>query len=326
MSFPTVRMRRLRATQALREIMNDIELNPSDLVCPIFVDEKAKNPIPINSMPAYYRLPLNQVVDEARQTLEQGVKSVILFGVPSKKDESGSGAFDENGVVQKAIYNLKKEFDDTLVVISDVCLCEYTSHGHCGIVKNGKIQNDSTLAVLQKVAVSHANAGADIVAPSAMMDGQVQFIREGLDDAGFDQTAILAYSAKFASSFYGPFREAVESKPQFGNRKTYQLSYRNPREALREMELDINEGADMLMVKPAMAYLDIIHAAKTKFGVPLAAYNVSGEYAMLKAAAQNGWIDEKAAIYEILSSIKRAGADLIITYFAKDVKSWLNVT
>ncbi|MGF3522217.1 MAG: porphobilinogen synthase [Candidatus Bathyarchaeia archaeon] len=326
MSFPTVRMRRLRATQALREIMSDVKVDPSDLVYPIFVDEKAKNPIPIGSMPDYYRLPLNQVVDEARQILEQGVKSVILFGVPSKKDETGSGAFAENGVIQKAIYTLKKEFGDTLVVISDVCLCEYTSHGHCGIVENHKIQNDSTLEVLQKVAVSHANAGADIVAPSAMMDGQVQLIREGLDDAGFDQTAILAYSAKFASSFYGPFREAVESKPQFGNRKTYQLSYRNPREALREMELDINEGADILMVKPAMAYLDIIHAAKTKFSVPLAAYNVSGEYAMLKAAAQNGWIDEKAAICETLNSIKRAGADLIITYFAKDVKSWLNAT
>jgi porphobilinogen synthase len=306
--------------------MSDVKVDPSDLVYPIFVDEKAKNPIPIGSMPDYYRLPLNQVVDEARQILEQGVKSVILFGVPSKKDETGSGAFAENGVIQKAIYTLKKEFGDTLVVISDVCLCEYTSHGHCGIVENHKIQNDSTLEVLQKVAVSHANAGADIVAPSAMMDGQVQLIREGLDDAGFDQTAILAYSAKFASSFYGPFREAVESKPQFGNRKTYQLSYRNPREALREMELDINEGSDILMVKPAMAYLDIIHAAKTKFSVPLAAYNVSGEYAMLKAAAQNGWIDEKAAICETLNSIKRAGADLIITYFAKDVKSWLNAT
>jgi len=319
-------MRRLRTTTALREIISEVELNPRDLVYPIFVDEKAKNPIPIKSMPSYYRLPLNQVVNEARQILEQGVKSIILFGVPSKKDDAGSEAFADNGVVQRAIRNLKKEFGDELVVISDVCLCEYTSHGHCGIAKNGKIQNDSTLEVLQKVAVSQANAGADIVAPSAMMDGQVQLIREGLDDAGFDQTAILAYSAKFASSFYHPFREAVESTPQFGNRKTYQLNYRNAREALREMELDINEGADILMVKPAIAYLDIIHAAKAKFNIPLAAYNVSGEYAMLKAAAQNGWIDEKIAICEILSGIKRAGADLIITYLAKDVKSWLSST
>ncbi|MCX8150700.1 MAG: porphobilinogen synthase [Candidatus Bathyarchaeota archaeon] len=326
MSFPSVRMRRLRTTIALREITNEVELNPTDLVYPIFVDESAKNPLPIRSMPGYYRLPLNQVVKEARQTLEQGVKSIILFGVPSKKDELGSEAFSENGIVQRAIRNLKKEFGDTLVVISDVCLCEYTTHGHCGIVKDGKIQNDLTLKVLQKVAISHAKAGADMVAPSAMMDGQVRLIREGLDDTGYEQTAILAYSAKFASSFYGPFREAVESTPQFGNRKTYQLNYRNSREALREMELDLDEGADILMVKPAIAYLDIIHAAKAKFNVPLAAYNVSGEYAMLKAAAQNGWIDERVSIYETLIGIKRAGADLIITYFAKDVKSWLNTT
>ncbi len=319
-----MRMRRLRRTPLLREMVKEVKLHPSDLVYPIFVDENAKAPVPIKSMPGYSRLPLNQVVAEAKKTLEQGVKAVILFGIPTKKDEAGSEAFAENGVVQKAIRNLKKQFGDELAVIGDVCLCEYTNHGHCGIVKNGEVQNDPTLETLQKVAVSQAKAGADIVAPSAMMDGQVQLIREGLDDAGFDQTAILAYSAKYASSFYGPFREAAESTPQFGNRKSYQLDYGNPRESVREMELDVNEGADIIMVKPALAYLDIISLAKSKFNVPIAAYNVSGEYSMLKAAAQNGWIDEKAAVLEMLTGIKRAGADLIITYFAKDVKSWLN--
>lgn len=323
-SFPSVRLRRLRRTPLLREIVKEVTLQPSDLVYPIFIDENAKAPVPIKSMPGYSRLPLNQVVAEAKKTLEQGVKAVILFGIPTKKDEAGSEAFAENGVVQKAIRNLKKQFGDELAVIGDVCLCEYTNHGHCGIVKNGEVQNDPTLETLQKVAVSQAKAGADIVAPSAMMDGQVQLIREGLDDAGFDQTAILAYSAKYASSFYGPFREAAESTPQFGNRKSYQLDYGNPRESVREMELDVNEGADIIMVKPALAYLDIISLAKSKFNVPIAAYNVSGEYSMLKAAAQNGWIDEKAAVLEMLTGIKRAGADLIITYFAKDVKSWLN--
>lgn len=324
MSFPSVRMRRLRRTPLLREIVNEVKLHPSDLVYPIFIDETAKTPVPIKSMPGYSRLPINQVVEAARQTLEQGVKAVILFGIPSKKDETGSEAFAENGVVQKAIRSLKKEFGDELAVISDVCLCEYTSHGHCGIVKDCQVLNDPTLGLLQKVAVSHAQAGADIVAPSAMMDGQVQLIREGLDDAGFDQTAILAYSAKYASSFYGPFREAAESTPQFGNRKGYQLGYGNLSESIREMELDLNEGADILMVKPALAYLDILHIAKSKFNVPIAAYNVSGEYSLIKAAAQNGWIDEKAVILETLTAIKRAGANLIITYFAKDVKSWLN--
>lgn len=324
MSFPSVRMRRLRRTPLLREIVNEVKLHPSDLVYPIFIDENAKTPVPIKSMPGYSRLPINQVVGAARQTLEQGVKAVILFGIPSKKDETGSEAFAENGVVQKAIRSLKKEFGDELAVISDVCLCEYTSHGHCGVVKDGQVLNDPTLGLLQKVAVSHAQAGADIVAPSAMMDGQVQLIREGLDDAGFDQTAILAYSAKYASSFYGPFREAAESTPQFGNRKGYQLGYGNLSASIREMELDLNEGADIIMVKPALAYLDLIHIAKSKFNVPIAAYNVSGEYSLVKAAAQNDWIDEKAVILETLTAIKRAGANLIITYFAKDVKSWLN--
>jgi porphobilinogen synthase len=324
MSFPTVRMRRLRRTPALRDMMHKVRLHPSNLIYPVFVDENAQAPIPIESMPSYSRLPIQNVVDEVRQTVEQGVKAVILFGVPSKKDETGSEAFAADGIVQKAIRSLKNEFGDELVVVTDVCLCEYTTHGHCGVVKNGEIANDVTLGILQKVAASHAQAGADIVAPSGMMDGQVRFIREALDDAGFSQVGIMAYSAKYASCFYGPFRDAAECTPKFGDRKSYQMGYGNPQEALREMELDIGEGADIIMVKPALAYLDVINLAKSKFNAPIAAYNVSGEYAMVKAAAKIGWIDEKAAILEILTGIKRAGTDLIITYFAKDVRSWLN--
>jgi len=299
-------------------------IHPSDLVYPIFVDENAKKPVPINSMPGCFRLPLQEVVNEARKTLDNGIKAMLLFGVPSKKDDVGSAAFAEDGVIQKTVKLLKEEFGDDIVVITDVCLCEYTNHGHCGIVKDGKVDNDSTLEVLGKVAVSHAQAGADIVAPSSMMDGQVKHIRSALDDAGFKDVAIMAYSAKYASCFYGPFREAAESKPKFGDRKSYQMSYGSQNEALREIELDIIEGADIVMVKPALAYLDIIHLAKSRFTVPIAAYNVSGEYAMVKAAAKLGWIDEKAAIFEILTGIKRAGADIIITYFAKEVAPWLN--
>ncbi len=324
MSFPTVRMRRLRRTAALREILNQINLQPSNLIYPIFVDESIKKPVEIESMPGYSRLPLGQVAEEGKQALDQGVKSVLLFGIPTKKDEAGTSAFAKNGIIQKAIDELKKTYGEELVVIGDVCLCEYMSHGHCGLVKDGVVLNDQTLEVLGKVAVSQAEAGADIVAPSAMMDGQVGAIREALDDEGFDQVPIMAYSAKYASGFYGPFREAAESTPKFGSRRTYQMSQGSQEEALREMELDLNEGADMIMVKPALAYLDIIGLAKENFNVPIVAYNVSGEYSMVKAAAQNGWIDEKTVIREILTGIKRAGADLIITYFAKDAKSWLN--
>jgi len=299
-------------------------IHPSDLVYPIFVDENTKKPVPINSMPGCFRLPIQEVLNEARKTLENGIKAVLLFGVPSKKDDVGSAAFAEDGVIQKTVKLLKEEFGDDIVVITDVCLCEYTNHGHCGIVKDGKVDNDSTLEVLGKVAVSHAQAGADIVAPSSMMDGQVKHIRSALDDAGFKDVSIMAYSAKYASCFYSPFREAAESKPKFGDRKSYQMGYGSQDEALREIELDIIEGADIVMVKPALAYLDMIHLAKSRFTVPIAAYNVSGEYAMVKAAAQLGWIDEKAAIFEILTGIKRAGADIIITYFAKEVAPWLN--
>ena len=322
MSFPSVRMRRLRKSQAMRRMLQKVRLHPSDLVYPVFVDETIQKPTTIDAMPNYYRLPIHQVAGEVGRAVEQEIKAVILFGIPEKKDEMGSGAFADDGGVQEATRKLKKEFGDELVIMADVCLCEYTTHGHCGIVKNGKVMNDATLEILQKVAVSQARAGADIVAPSAMMDGQVRFIREALDDAGFEEVAIMAYSAKFASGFYGPFRDATKCSPDFGSRESYQVGYGSTAEALREMKLDVNEGADILMVKPALAYLDIISLAKSKFNMPVAAYNVSGEYSMVKAAAQNGWIDEKSVTLELLAGIKRAGADLIITYFAKDVKKW----
>ena len=323
MSFPTVRMRRLRRTKAMRDMLTQITLNPAHLICPIFVEEGIKEAGPINSMPGYARLPLSQVADEGKAALAQGVKSVLLFGIPEKKDEEGSSAYVKDGIVQKAIRELKKACGDELVVICDVCLCEYMSHGHCGILRDGEVLNDPTLELLGKVAVSYAEAGADIVAPSAMMDGQIAAIREALDEAGYDQTAIMAYSAKYSSGFYGPFREAADSTPKLGNRCSYQMSCGSKHEALHEIELDFEEGADMIMVKPALAYLDIIASAKANFNVPIVAYNVSGEYSMVKAAAQKGWIDEKTIIKEILTGIKRAGADLIITYHAKDAKSWL---
>ena len=323
MSYPTIRLRRLRKTQAMRILLQKVNIQPNDLVCPLFVDETTKKIVPIPSMPNYFRLPLQSVVEEATHIVNQGVKAVLLFGLPQKKDEKGSGAFFAEGVVQKAIYNLKKQFGEELVVITDVCLCEFTTHGHCGILKGSVIQNDATLNALQKTAVSHAEAGADIVAPSAMMDGQVKALREALDDGGFEQVGVMAYSAKFASCFYDPFRDAAECAPQFGDRKSYQIGYGNIKVALREIELDVNEGADIIMVKPALAYLDVIGVAQSKFNLPIAAYNVSGEYSMVKAAAKMDWINEKAAILEILTGIKRAGADLIITYFARDAGTWL---
>lgn len=322
--FPAVRMRRLRRTPAMRNINFKARIHPSDLIYPIFVDESANSPVSISSMPGCYRWPLKHLVEEAEKTIKSGVKAVLLFGIPSYKDEYGSSAYAPESVVQKAVKLLKRELGDELVVMTDVCLCEYTSHGHCGIVKGGEVDNDLTLEVLSKIAISHAEAGADFVAPSSMMDGQVKRIREALDDAGFRNVGIMAYSAKFASCFYGPFREAADSKPKFGDRRGYQMAYGNQREALREIELDIMEGADIVMVKPAMAYLDVIALAKERFNVPLAAYNVSGEYSMVKAAAQMGWLDEKAAVIEMLTAIKRAGADLIITYFAREAASWLS--
>jgi porphobilinogen synthase len=324
MTFPTVRMRRLRRTQALRDMLNPLNLSASHLIYPIFVEEGIDAPVPINSMPGYSRLPLAMVAEEGKYALAQGCKGVLLFGIPAEKDEVGTQAYAKEGIVQRAIRELKKAHGPDLVIIGDVCLCEYMSHGHCGIVKDGEIQNDATLELLGKTAVSYAEAGVDIVAPSAMMDGQIGAIREALDQAGYEQIPILAYSAKYASGFYGPFREAAESTPKFGDRRSYQMNPGSQVEALREIELDIAEGADMIMVKPALAYLDVIALAKANFNVPIVAYNVSGEYSMVKAAAEKGWIDEKTITREILLGIKRAGADLIITYHAKDAKSWLN--
>ena len=326
MSFPNVRMRRLRRTEAMRTMLNQVQIQPSNLIYPIFVDETIIEPEPITTMPGYSRCPLDQVIHEGKTALEQGIKSVLLFGVPAEKNDNGSGAYAKDGVIQKAASILKDQFKDELVLIGDVCLCEYITHGHCGIIKEGEIQNDKTLELLGKTAVSQAVAGVDIVAPSSMMDGQVAAIREALDDANLEQTSILSYAAKFASSFYGPFREAADSTPTFGNRKSYQMNQGNIKEALREIELDINEGADLIMIKPALAYLDVISLAKTTFDVPVVAYNTSGEYSMVRAAALNGWIDEQAIVHEILTGIKRAGADLIITYHAKNVNAWLNYT
>ncbi|MET1123883.1 MAG: porphobilinogen synthase, partial [Archaeoglobaceae archaeon] len=314
--FPRVRMRRLRR-DILRPLVRETRLSVEQLVVPIFVDENINEPKAINSMPGYFRLPVARVADEVGECLELGLRAFILFGIPSYKDEIGSSAFDSNGVVQKAVRVIKAEHPDA-VVITDVCLCEYTTHGHCGVVRGGKIVNDETLPILGKVAVSHAEAGADVVAPSGMMDGMVKAIREALDGEGFEDVAIMSYAAKYASNFYSPFREAADSGYKFGDRKSYQMDFHNAREAMREIELDIAEGADIVMVKPALAYLDIISAAKQRFDVPIAAYNVSGEYSMVKAAIENGWLSEEV-IYEVLVAIRRAGADIIITYHAKEV-------
>ena len=304
-------------------MFRETKLDLNDLIMPIFVDENISKPKEIRSMPGYYRIPVEDVADEVGKAMELGLKAFILFGIPSYKDDIGSSAYIKNGVIQRAVRSIKKEYPDA-VIVTDVCLCEYTTHGHCGVVKDGKILNDETLPILGKVAVSHAEAGADIVAPSGMMDGMVKAIRDALDAEGFIDVAIMSYAAKYASSFYGPFREAAESGYKFGDRRSYQMDIHNSNEALREVELDLKEGADIVMVKPALAYLDIVRRVKDKFGVPTAAYNVSGEYSMVKAAAMNGWLDEKSIVYEILVSIKRAGADLIITYHAKDFAKWLS--
>ncbi|MCS7121850.1 MAG: porphobilinogen synthase [Archaeoglobaceae archaeon] len=319
--FPKVRMRRLRK-ENLRKFVSEVKLNLEQLVVPVFVDEKISEYKPITSMPDYYKVPLEKVEDEVGKCLEKGLKSFILFGVPKYKDDVGSSAFDREGVIQRALRRIKRNYDD-VVLITDVCLCEYTVHGHCGIVKNGKILNDETLSILGKIAVSHAEAGADLVAPSGMMDGMVKAIRESLDSEGYQDVAIMSYSAKFASNFYSPFREAAESGYKFGNRKSYQMDFHNAREALREIELDVEEGADIVMIKPALAYLDIISKAKERFNLPIAAYNVSGEYSMIKAAIRNGWLSEEI-IYEVLVAIKRAGADIIITYHAKEIAEKLS--
>jgi len=302
-------------------MFRETSLSFENLITPIFVDEKIKEKKPIESMPDYYRIPLETVEKEVEECIEKGLKSFILFGIPSYKDEMGSSAFDRDGVIQKAVRRIKSEFPDA-VVITDVCLCEYTIHGHCGVVRDGEILNDETLPLISKTAVSHAESGADIVAPSGMMDGMVKAIREALDNAGFDSVPIMSYSAKYASNFYSPFRDAAESGFKFGDRKSYQMDIHNAREAMREIELDVREGADIIMVKPALLYLDIIRMARDRFDLPIAAYNVSGEYSMVKAAIMQGWLS-KEVIYEILVSIKRAGADLIITYHSKEIADML---
>ena len=322
MYYPSYRMRRLRRTPAIRDLVRETKLQLDDLVYPLFViaGENIKNPI--SSMPGCYQLSIGNVLPEVREVVKLGIKAILLFGIPAHKDPAATGAYDSEGVVQMAIRAIKDEFPD-LVIITDVCLCEYTDHGHCGVVQEGEVLNDVTLELLAKMAVTHAECGADMVAPSDMMDGRVAAIRNALDDEGLTDTILLSYSSKFASAFYGPFREAAESAPAFGDRKTYQMDPANLEEAVRESLLDIEEGADMIMVKPAIPFLDVIHAVKQETKFPLAAYNVSGEYAMIKAAAANGWLDEQRAVLEAITGIKRAGADLIITYHAKDLATWL---
>ncbi len=323
MYFPTLRLRRLRQNEDLRRMVRETKLSVDDFIYPLFVLPGSGIKEEVSSMPGVFRFSVDKLVEEAKEVENLGIPAVILFGIPEKKDAAASEAYDEEGIIQKALRALKKDVPG-LILITDVCLCEYMSHGHCGVVKeNGEIDNDMTLELLAKTAVSHAEAGADIVAPSDMMDGRVAAIRSNLDENGFKNTPILSYAAKYASAFYGPFREAAESAPQFGDRRSYQMDTPNALEALREVALDIEEGADIVMVKPALAYLDIIRRVKEEFGYPTAAYNVSGEYAMVKAASLKGWIDEKRIITEILTAIKRAGADMILTYHAKDMAKWL---
>ncbi len=326
MGFPIQRLRRLRASETLRRMVRETTLSVDDFILPLFVRPGRGVRQPIKSMPGNFQLSVDELVKECRQTAKLGIPAVILFGIPKSKDPAASSGCAPDGIVQQAVRAVKDNCPD-LVVITDVCLCEYTGHGHCGIVveRGGQrvIDNDATLEVLARMALSHAEAGADMVAPSDMMDGRVGAIRSALDGAGFSHLPIMAYSAKHASSFYGPFREAAESPPAFGGRRTYQMDPANANEALREVALDIEEGADIVMVKPALAYLDIIWRVKERFGVPVAAYNVSGEFAMVKAASARGWLEEQPIVLEILTSIKRAGADLILTYFAPDVARWL---
>jgi porphobilinogen synthase len=323
MLFPVYRPRRLRSTKNIREIVRETRLSISDFVYPMFIVPGRAVKQEINSMPGIFRQSIDNVINEIKEIKELGILAVLLFGIPESKDEFGSEGYDEDGIVQRAIRKIKEEINNILI-ITDVCMCEYTSHGHCGIIKNGRVENDETLQYLGRIALSHAKAGADVVAPSDMMDGRVGIIREALDENGFENVSIMSYSAKYASAFYGPFREAAQSIPQFGDRHDYQMDPPNVREALREISLDIQEGADIVMIKPALSYLDVIRAAREEFDYPIAAYNVSGEYSMVKAAGKFGWIDETKVMMEILTAIKRAGADILITYFAKDASMVLN--
>jgi len=323
MTFPVTRLRRLRYNSVLRQMVTETKLSVDDFVMPLFVCSGTSVKNHINSMPGNYQLSVELLVEECKKIYAAGVKSVLLFGIPEHKDEDGSVACEHNGIVQQAIRAIKKELKD-LYIIADVCNCEYTTHGHCGTIIDGDVDNDSTLITLAKQSVSLAEAGADMIAPSDMMDGRVGVIREQLDANGFNKIPIMAYSAKYASGFYGPFREAAESAPKFGNRATYQMNPANSNEAIREVEQDIAEGADIVMVKPALSYMDVIYRVKNEFNMPVAAYNVSGEFSMLKAAAEKGWIDGPRVMMEILTSIKRAGADIIITYHAVEAANILN--
>jgi len=317
MPFPVYRPRRLRESPLLRSMVRETSLRIDDFVYPLFAVHGRGVREPISSMPGQYRLSIDELLKECKDAASMGIPAVLLFGLPRDKDPRGTEAYAEDGIIQQAVRAVKDTIPD-LLVITDVCLCEYTSHGHCGVVEDGRIKNDPTLELIARTAVSHAEAGADLIAPSDMMDGRVAAIREGLDESGFPETPIMAYSAKYASAFYGPFREAADSTPQFGDRRSYQMDPANAMEAMREVALDVDEGADIVMVKPALPYLDVIARVKGEFGLPVAAYSVSGEYAMLKAAGQLGWLDEDRAVLEALTGIRRAGADIIITYFAKD--------
>ena len=316
-SFPTRRLRRLRKNEKMRNLVQEVLLSSNDLICPVFVQEGLRSRTQVQSMEAIERLPLSEVTDEIESIKKLNIPAIMLFGIPEKKDESGTSAFAENGIVQSAISDIRKNFGDKIVIMADVCLCQYTSSGHCGIVKGNEIDNDSSIKTLADIALSQAKAGVDVVSPSAMMDGQVKAIREKLDENGFSEVGIMSHSAKHRSAFYTPFRDAADCAPHFGDRKTYQVPFTNPREAMREIELDINEGVDIVMVKPALAYLDLIAETKRRFNIPVSAYSVSGEYALVKGAAKQGWINEDDVMTEILYSIKRAGADMIVTYFAK---------
>ena len=323
MSFPTKRLRRLRISEKMRELVQQTTLSPKDFICPVFVQEDLKTRLKVESMSEIERLPLDDVTDEVGTISDLGIPAIMLFGIPTKKDEAGSSAFDDNGIVQKAVEQIRQNFGDKIVIMADVCLCQFTSTGHCGIIQNNKINNDTSLDTLAKIAVSQAKMGVDTVSPSAMMDGQVMAIRKALDDEGFSDVSIMSHSAKHRSNFYSPFRDAAECAPKFGDRKTYQVPYTNAREAMMEVETDINEGVDIVMIKPALSYLDLIAETRRRFNVPVSAYSVSGEYALVKAASQLGYVNENDITQEILYSIKRAGADMIVTYFAKSASKFI---
>ena len=323
MSYPTKRLRRLRISEKMRDLVQETRLSPKDFICPVFVQEDLKERVKVESMTEIERLPIEDINDEVQTIIDLGIPAIMLFGIPTQKDEAGTSAFEDNGIVQRAISQIKEKFGDKIVIMADVCLCQFTSTGHCGIISGDKIDNDISLETLAKIAVSLAKSGVDTVSPSAMMDGQVAAIRKALDENGYTDVSIMSHSAKHRSNFYAPFRNAAECAPKFGDRKTYQVPYTNAREAMMEVESDIEEGVDIVMIKPALSYLDIISETRKKFNVPVAAYSVSGEYALVKAASQLGYVNEDEITSEILTSIKRAGADMIVTYFAKSASRFL---